>query len=100
MAESNASVGLPGRGRPLLNVDREQLQFLRSLQFCWKDISTILCVSPSTLRRRAKEWNIQTFSMITDLDLDRVVGDLICQFPNAGEVMLTGHLRASAVIVQ
>ena len=100
MAESNASVGLPGRGRPSLNVDREQLQFLRSLQFSWKDISTILCVSPSTLRRRAKEWNIQTFSMITDLDLDRIVGDLIRRFPNAGEVMLTGHLRASAVFVQ
>ena len=92
MAESNASVGLPGRGRQSLNVDREQLQFLRSLQFSWKDISTILWVSPSTLRRRAKEWNIQTFSMITDLDLDQIVGDLIRRFPNARKVMLTGHL--------
>ena len=98
MAETSASAGRPGPGRPHLSVDREQLQFLRSLKFSWDDISTILCASPKTLRRRAKERNIQTFSTITDSD--RIVGDLIRRFPNVGEVLLTGHLRTGAVNVQ
>ena len=100
MAESSPSVGQPGRGRPKLSVDREQLGFLRSLKFSWDDISAILCVSRNTLRRRAKEWYIRTFSSISDPELDRIVNNLIRRFPNAGEIMLTGHLRAGDIHVQ
>ena len=63
-------------GRPSLPVNKEQLVFLRSINFTWADISTIL--GPSV----------------------QIVLDVIRQFPNAGEAMLTGHLLSLGIHVQ
>ena len=87
-------------GRPKLLVDRQQLGFLRSLHFSWDDISAILAVSPRTLRRRAHEWHINTFSTIADSELDDIISDLLRRFPNAGEALLRGHLQAASIHIQ
>ena len=60
-------------GRLKRDVDRQQLEFLRSLHFYWDDISVSF---GRTLRRRAKEWHINTFSTIVDSELDDILGDL------------------------
>ena len=57
----------PAPGMPKLFVDREKIEFLRSLHFSWEDISIIVGVSQKTLQRRAREWGIRTYSMIADL---------------------------------
>lgn len=91
-------VQAPGRPRTL--VDRQQLEYLRSLSFTWSEISTILGASIKTLQRRAKEWNILTFNNITSDDLDAMLREILLEFPGAGEVMLNGHLRSKGVHVQ
>ncbi len=86
-----------GVGRPQKLVDKDQLELLRSLLFTWDEIAALLGVSSKTIQRRAKEWNIKIYSSISDADLDRVIGTIISQFPQSGEVMLSGHLRALKV---
>ena len=63
-------------GRPSLPVNKEQLVFLCSINFTWADISAFL--GPSV----------------------QIVLDVIRQFPNAGEAMLTGHLLSLGIHVQ
>lgn len=55
-------------GRPKHAVDKDQLEFLKSLNFTWEDISTIMGVSAKILQRRAKEWNISNYAAISDGD--------------------------------
>ena len=90
----------PGRnapGRPKTFVDREQLQYLRSLRFTWNEISSLLGVSSKTLQRKAKEWNITTYSNISDEMLDEMVQQIQSRFPTSGEVMMRGHLNSQKV---
>ena len=89
-----------GKGRPRHPIDQEQLRFLRSLHFSWEDIAAMLGTSAKTVQRRAKEWNITTFSEISDSDLDQIVSSILAQFPCAGEVMLRGHLQSLQVQTQ
>ena len=95
-----ASSVVSQRGRPKVSVDRQQLIFIRSLRFSWEDISAILGVSASTLRRRARAWQVHTFSSMSDSELDEVITDLLHNFPNAGEALLRGHLQSAAIHVQ
>ena len=81
-------------GRPRQFVDRQQLEFLRSMHFTWEDIANLLGVSVKTLKRRAKEWGIKTFSVISDCDLDHAVSEYLCESPFSGEAMINGHLRS------
>lgn len=90
----------PCAGRPRIPVDRDQLQYLRELNFTWSEVSSILGVSIKTLQRRAKEWNILTYSIITAQELDDVLREILFEFPTAGEVMLNGHLRSKGIHVQ
>ena len=41
-------------GRPKLFVDKEKLEFLRSLHFTWEEVSAILKVSVKTLQRKGE----------------------------------------------
>ena len=88
------------RGRPKLYVDREKLEFFRCLHFSWEEISAILGISSKTLQRRAREWNIQAFSTLSDSELDGIVGQYMLRFPNCGEAMLRGHLHSNSLHIQ
>ena len=85
------------RGRPVKLVNEDLLRYLRGLNFTWEAISYILGVSSKTIQRRAKTWNITSFDSLTDSDLDRIVLTILSQFPQSGEVMVCGHLRAMKV---
>lgn len=82
------------QGRPKAVIDRERVEFLRSLQFNWADISNIIGVSKKTLQRRAREWNIPAYSVISDSDLDALLIRHLQNFPTAGEAMLRGYLTS------
>ena len=84
-------------GRPKTFVDREQLEYLRSLRFTWNEISSLLGVSSKTLQRKAKEWDITTYSNISDATLDEMVRQIQTRFPTSGEVMIRGHLNSQKV---
>ena len=49
---------LTGSGRPVIVVEREQIEFLRELHFSWAKIASLLGISESTLRRRRRELNL------------------------------------------
>lgn len=84
-------------GRPTKVINKEQLQYLRSLNFTWEEIGSLVGTSSKTVQRRAKEWNILTYSTISDEDLDTTVNDILLQFPSSGEVMIRGYLQARKV---
>ena len=86
-----------GLGRPRKNIVREQVEHLRSLGFTWDEISSLLGASSKTIMRRAKMWNIITYSTISNEDLDGVIRNILTRFPSSGEVMVSGHLRARKV---
>ena len=68
---------------------------MRSLQFTWNEIASLLNVSSKTLQRRAKEWNIEKYSADVDDDtLDQIVQEIKSQFPRSGEVIIRGHLNS------
>ena len=86
------------QGRPRKEVDKEELRYLRqTLGYTWKEVSALLGVSSKTLQRRAAEWGICKYTRISDNSLDEEVDDILGQFPNSGEVMINGHLKARNV---
>ena len=87
-------------GRPPLPVDRESLAYLRSLNFTWAEVSSVLGVSSRTLQRRASEWTINRFTVISDQALDHEIYQIKLTFPNSGEVMIAGHLLSRGIHIQ
>ena len=87
------------KGRPMVAVDKERLTKLRSLKFTWDQIGSLMGTSAKTLQRRAKQWNLKTYSTVSDADLDSAVQDILSCFPTCGEVMMTGHLLSRKVCV-
>ena len=89
MAEARAE---GSTGRPRITVDKEQIEILRLLRITWEEISLMMGVSVKTLQRRARDYNIKRFSAITDRELDISTANCLEDFPNAGQVMLQGHM--------
>lgn len=87
------------KGRPKVAIDKERLQYLRSLKFTWEEIGKLMGASSKTVQRRAKEWNIKTFSVISNDELDHIISELVSQFPHYGEVMIRGHLHSQKVSI-
>ena len=89
-------------GRPIIQVDIEDVEYLRGFRFSWSHIATILEVSRSTLYRRLEEEGIATelrYSNITDNDLDRIIMEIKRDHPNDGERMIIGHLTRQNLII-
>ena len=49
---------LTGAGRPVIVIEREQIEFLLELHFSWVKIASLLGISESTLCRRRRELNL------------------------------------------
>ena len=80
---------------------KEQICVLRETVMTWSNISKCLCISSKTLCRRGYEYTIpNTFSDISDFELNSVLLDMLALTPNAGETYVTGSLRASGITVQ
>ena len=50
-----------GRGRPRVIISLEQLQYLRSLNFSWTQISDLLGVSRMTVYRKRRDFGMENF---------------------------------------
>lgn len=87
-------------GRPKAEVNRQQLEFLYSMSFSWNDIAGILVVSIKTAQRRAEDWGIDTYTAISDMELQQMVREFKVEFSNSGEAILKGYLESKGVHVQ
>ena len=92
------------RGRPKFLIPERQLAGLRSWNFTWKAISEMLGVSEKTVRR----WRLESsspecensYSNITDEELDSVLSSVLATYPKSGEQMVTWALVSWNVQVQ
>ena len=92
-----------GRGRPRVIVSREQLQYLRGLNFSWTQISELLGVSRMTVYRRRRDFGMEDIDeaarSISDSELQRLLQVMRREMPNMGEVLVIGHLHAMGYVV-
>eukprot|EP00794_Sanderia_malayensis_P001565 gene1565-1725_t len=91
-------------GRPIVEISKEQLEFLRSLQFTWKRIAKLLGVSVSTIATKRNiyqlEEDLPEWSQLSDEELDGVVQEIRTLTPNIGERRLVGALRSRGIRIQ
>lgn len=88
-------------GRPAFNITKEQIEQLRETGLNWKNISEFLGVSERTLSRRRTEFGIEdSFTEITDSDLDKQVQEVLQLTPYSGESYIRGSLKGRNVNVQ
>lgn len=75
---------------------------LRSLGFSWNDLSSLLGISPRTLRCRRLESGIgvMSYDNITNAELDNVVRNVLDITPQAGRNFVRGALQSRGVHVQ
>ena len=99
----NSSSHRPGQhysgncGRPKFIISQEQLEYLMANGFNAADIGRMLGVSLSTVRRRMKEYGINTsrpFSDLSDDDLIDLLRETKKECPRSGYRMMLGYLRA------
>ena len=100
--EGGSQTGVGIAGRPLVCVNLDLVELLRSAGYTWDEISKALMISRTTLWRRVKEGNLVTtkYTDVSDNDLDVAVIDLQNCHPNSGQVLLQGLLQARGISVQ
>ena len=89
-------------GRPTIEIDLQDIEFLRGLRFPFCKIAVILGISRSTLYRRLEEEGLSqdlTYIDISDRDLDSELAAIKSNHPNDGERLLSGHLSRRGIIV-
>lgn len=88
------------RGRPRFNITANQLSYLTSLSFTWVQIARMLGISRMTLYRRRIEFGmLRPGRTIRDDELLRLLQEMRVEFPDMGEVMVIGRLRALGYVV-
>ena len=90
-------------GRPKYDIPRCQLMHLIESGFTCPQISQMIGVSVRTIRRRMSEYHLSisdTYSTLTDLQLDQLVQRILLQFLNYGSSMMAGHLLSQGHRVQ
>ena len=84
-------------------ITEEVLRFLFDKRFTVSETATFLGVSKRTVERRMYEFAVhigECYSNIVDNDLESVVRNLVCEFPNAGYKRMTGLLLAKGLRIQ
>lgn len=85
------------KGPPKFLISREYLQNLVSMQLSIPCIAQLLGVSTSTINRRLNEYGISirdTYTTITDEELDNLVSSVKAESPHLGHRMMKGRLQA------
>lgn len=91
------------RGRPKLDIPREQLECLLRYGFTGTEIARMLGVCDKTVYRRLESFGLsmsETYSTISDSELDFIVGNIVHQFPNSGYKAMRGHLALRGIKIQ
>ncbi|XP_041854853.1 uncharacterized protein LOC121648663 [Melanotaenia boesemani] len=91
------------RGRPRLSISNDHLQDLIEMDLSVSCISKILGVSVKTIHRRMREWGLSirdTYSSVSDDELDSLVSTIKQQSRNLGHRIVKGRLRALGHRVQ
>ncbi|CAB3994770.1 PREDICTED: uncharacterized protein LOC107346750 [Paramuricea clavata] len=100
---SVARVSTGGRGRPKLNIPQDQLQFLVERGFTIPEISRMLSTSVRTIERRLHDFGLsatENYSHIDDESLDRIIQEILRDFPSFGYRRMTGALTSRGIKVQ
>jgi len=87
-------------GRPRYTILQEQLEALLYLNMDCPTIASTLGISLRTLRRRMTDFNLSvkdTYSVISDIDLEQAVKSIKELFPNAGYRMMDALLRDKGI---
>ena len=84
------------RGRPKFEVNREQILYLLSMSFSWKQIASILGVSYMTIYRRRQEYGIPSRGgrAISDIQLREHLHQLQQDLPSLGQTLVWGRIRS------
>ena len=91
------------QGRPRYFISKDKLQFLLNMRFRSGEISSMLCVSESTVKRRIREFESfvrPRYSDISDDDLDHIVERIMREFPKSGYNRMTGLLQNAGHRIQ
>lgn len=84
-------------GRPSFSIQKEQLEFLRSLSFTWVCISRMLMVSRMTIYRRRVQYGMigdDASRTISDSDLQQLVQHTTANHPFVGQSFIWGVIRS------
>ena len=90
-------------GRPAKVISKERLEGLLRLKVPVSRIAADLQVSRQTVYKAMTEYNLiqqSRYTNISETDIRHAVSSIKGRHPNAGEVMLEGHLRAEGIHVQ
>ena len=90
-------------GAPKLNISLNMLMYYLESGFTIPDISAMLNVSCSTLKRRMKEYGIRKsdfYSLMEDDKRDQVIVPILKDFPNSGYEKMKGFLLSRGHRIQ
>ncbi|XP_068670218.1 uncharacterized protein [Montipora foliosa] len=91
------------RGRPRYNITRQQVEYFKHYSFNAVQMAAMLGVSEATLRRRLQEYDLplsESFTAMSDEELDEVVKDIKKDFCQSGYRMVLGVLRSRGYRIQ
>ena len=91
------------RGRPKINITKEQLEFMLEYKFTVPQISKMLNVSTSTIARRLHDYGLSTstlYARINDQELDGIIREISAENVNCGYKRMQGFLVARGLHVQ
>uniref|UniRef100_A0A3Q3EWE3 Integrase core domain-containing protein n=1 Tax=Labrus bergylta TaxID=56723 RepID=A0A3Q3EWE3_9LABR len=91
------------RGRPALDITREQIQLLLTQGFTVRAMARMLGCSSSYLHKKMKFFQISArkrFTSISEIHLEEHIRRLHNQFPRSGSEMMRAYLRAEGIVVQ
>ena len=87
------------RGRPKFDISKEQLEYLKSMDFTWTQIAELLGVSLMTIYRRRREFGMlgQAATNISDEELRTILNQMRRDLPSVGETIAWGHIRGLGI---
>lgn len=91
-----------GRGCPKVHLNMDQVELLRSTGFTWNEVADSMMVSRATLWRRVREsgLTLDSFTDVSDRELDAAVRDFRSRHPHCGQVITHGYLNSVGIHVQ
>ena len=91
-----------GRGRPRIDIEKEQLEYLVDVGFKIRDIANIFGCCTRTVERRIREYQMSAnaYVSITEAEIDYLVHEVVSAHPRSGEKIVHGKLRSQGLHIQ